>query len=78
MVTMFLRTQISLCQQATTLRQPRVSRVPSIVVAQVLDKNGAESEAEQLTEKTRLTEAKKGEPEQLIENKGSRLGRIFY
>jgi hypothetical protein len=78
MVTMFSSPHHPLFQHGATLRQPRISRDPHFAVAQVLDKNEPQSEAEQFIENKYLGEAKKAEPEQLIENKGSRVGQIFY
>jgi hypothetical protein len=64
-------------QHAATLHSERILRDPYLAVAQVLDKNEAESEPEHFTENAWLTEATKSEPEQLTENKGPRLRRIF-
>jgi hypothetical protein len=48
------------------LRQPRISRVPYVAGAQVLDKNEAENEPEQFIEKSWLTEAKRANLSKLL------------
>jgi hypothetical protein len=80
MITMLSLSHDSLSQHAAAPIPRRISGVlgGSIFrVAQVLDKNEAENEPEQSIEKQWLTEAKKDEAEQPIENKRSRLGQIF-
>jgi hypothetical protein len=70
MVTMLLRTQIPLSQHAATLHQPRVSRIPYLVVAQVLGKSEPETEPEQLIEKPWLTKAKHPNLSNLLKTQG--------
>jgi hypothetical protein len=59
-----------LCQHAATLRLLRISRVPYLAVAQVLDKNEPENEPEQFIENTCVTEAKKPNLSNLLKTKG--------
>jgi hypothetical protein len=55
------------------LRQPRISRVPCLAAAQVLDKN----EPEQFIEKAGLTEAKKTNLSNLLKTNDRAGGQIF-
>jgi hypothetical protein len=66
----------ALCRHAVTLRQPRISRVPYLAVAQVLDKNEPQSEPEQFIENTWLTEAEKPNLTNSLKTKGRVLARF--
>jgi hypothetical protein len=69
------------CQPTTGEVPRRIFQILSDLLSrvdQVLDNAEAETEPEQSIEKSWLAEEQKSEAEQLIENKGSRFGQIFY
>jgi hypothetical protein len=74
---MFSWSQHPLCLHAAMLRKVRISRVPYLAVAQVLDKNEPENEPEQSIEIAWLTEAKKAKLSNLLKTMDRFLSRFF-